>query len=341
MTSGQTASTTTPPRARAASTTSGAEPWALSIRGAPVGHLGHVVDEDDALVAEAVDHVPVVDDLVVAVDRRLEDPHHPGQGLDGLLDAGAEPPGLGQHHSLDSGHKVQVIGSNLVAMSAPTVTSVTAASPAARAGLAVGDELLEPERARAARRHRFPTAQRRGRPQRPGPARRRARCRASSGSTRQPASRWVSRCPPPSSTASGPATTTARSASSTSSPRACGAACTSRTTTTGCRSCTATSPPSPASPSSTPSASSPSGSARCSSPSTARTPSCGRACCATRRGRPACAGSRCCSTAASRCTARSSSARASTTVAALEDTLAGILDRYPALASVGAVPLGV
>ena len=106
------------------------------------GHLGHVVDEDDPLVAEAVHDMAVVHDLVVAVDGRLEDPHHPGQGLDRLLDAGAEPPWLGQHHSIDSGHKVQVIGSNLVAMSAPTVTSVTAASPAARAGLAVGDELL-------------------------------------------------------------------------------------------------------------------------------------------------------------------------------------------------------
>ena len=110
-------------------------------RGA-VGDLGHVVDEDDPLLAEAVDHVPVVDDLVVAVDRRLEDPHHPGQGLDGLLDAGAEAPGLGQHHASHCGHKVQVIGTTLVPMSAPTVTSVTEASPAARAGLAVGDELL-------------------------------------------------------------------------------------------------------------------------------------------------------------------------------------------------------
>ena len=50
---------------------------------------------------------------------------------------------------------------------------------------------------------------------------------------------------------------------------------------------------------------------------------------------------RCCSTGASRCTARSSSAPGSTTATALEDTLAGILDRYPALASVGVVPLGV
>ena len=108
----------------------------------PFGHLGHVVDEDHALLAEAVHDMPVVHDLVVAVHGRLEDPDHPGQGFDGLLDPGAEAPRLGQHHSLHGGHEAQVTGSNLIPMSAPTVTSVTAASAAARAGLAVGDEIL-------------------------------------------------------------------------------------------------------------------------------------------------------------------------------------------------------
>ena len=111
-------------------------------QGRPGGTSATSSTKIDALGPEAVDHVPVVDDLVVAVDGRLEDPHHPGQSFDRLLDAGAEPPGLRQQDSVDSGHKVQVIGSTLVAMSAPTVTSVTAASPAAQAGLAVGDELL-------------------------------------------------------------------------------------------------------------------------------------------------------------------------------------------------------
>ena len=111
-------------------------------QGRTVRDVADVVDEDDPLVTEALDHMTVVDDLVVAVHRRLEDPDHPGQGFNRLLDASTEPPWLGQHHSLDSGHKVQVIGSNLSVMSAPTVTSVAAASPAARAGLAVGDELL-------------------------------------------------------------------------------------------------------------------------------------------------------------------------------------------------------
>ena len=118
---------------------------------------------------------------MVAVHGRLEDPHHPGQGLDRLLDAGAEAPGLGEQDSVDSGHKVQVIGSNLVAMSAPTVTSVTAASPAARAGLAVGDELLsldghEPRDVIDFQR----LSDARG-PQRPRPARRRAPAAAGAG----------------------------------------------------------------------------------------------------------------------------------------------------------------
>ena len=46
-------------------------------------------------------------------------------------------------------------------MSAPTVTSVTAASPAARAGLAVGDELLSIDGHAATRRHRLPAPDRR------------------------------------------------------------------------------------------------------------------------------------------------------------------------------------
>ena len=63
-------------------------------------HLGNVVDEHDALLAEALDHEPVVDDLVVAVHGRLERPHHPGERLDRHLDPGAEAARLGQQHGL-------------------------------------------------------------------------------------------------------------------------------------------------------------------------------------------------------------------------------------------------
>ena len=66
--------------------------------------LAHVVDEDHPLLAEGIHHNPVVHDLVVAVDGRVEDPDHPGQGLDGLLHAGTEPSGRGQQHTVDLGH---------------------------------------------------------------------------------------------------------------------------------------------------------------------------------------------------------------------------------------------
>jgi hypothetical protein len=129
-------------------------------------HLVHVVDEDDAPGPELVDHVPVVDDLVVAVDGRLEDPHHPGQGLDGLLHPGTEPPRFGQQHSVHvhrpgyrrhrwwrprsrAGPNGSRRGDRVAwGMSAPRVTTapkvvaVTASSPADLSGLRTGDELL-------------------------------------------------------------------------------------------------------------------------------------------------------------------------------------------------------
>ncbi len=64
------------------------------------GDVVDVVDEHHAELAEAVDHQPVVHDLVVAVDRRLEHPHHPREGLDRHLHAGAEPAGLGEQDLL-------------------------------------------------------------------------------------------------------------------------------------------------------------------------------------------------------------------------------------------------
>jgi hypothetical protein len=72
----------------------------------PGRHLGDVVDEHHAQVAEAVDHQLVVHDLVVAVHGRLEGSHHPGQGLDGHLHAGAEAARGSQEHLVD-GHQRQ------------------------------------------------------------------------------------------------------------------------------------------------------------------------------------------------------------------------------------------
>ena len=85
----------------AAASTSGAEPCAESMSGAPGGTSVDVVDEDHALAAELLDDEAVVDDLVVAVDGRLEDADHPGERLDRHLDAGAEAPRLGEQDVLD------------------------------------------------------------------------------------------------------------------------------------------------------------------------------------------------------------------------------------------------
>ena len=70
--------------------------------GWPGGHLGDVVDEDDAQTLEALDDELVVDDLVVAVHGRLEGPDHPRQRLDRHLHAGAEPARLGEQHPITS-----------------------------------------------------------------------------------------------------------------------------------------------------------------------------------------------------------------------------------------------
>lgn len=64
-------------------------------------HIPYIVHEDDPLVPELLDHMSIVDDLVIAVDRRLEHTDHPGKGFDGLLDAGAEATRFGQKYSLD------------------------------------------------------------------------------------------------------------------------------------------------------------------------------------------------------------------------------------------------
>jgi len=42
------------------------------------------------LAPEFLDDEPVVNNLVVAVDGRLEDAHHPRERLDGHLDPGTE-----------------------------------------------------------------------------------------------------------------------------------------------------------------------------------------------------------------------------------------------------------
>ena len=68
-----------------------------------------IVDEDHPLGPELVHHMLIVDDLVIAVHRRLEDPDHPGQGFDGLLHPRTEAPRFSQEHTFD-GHGPRLPG---------------------------------------------------------------------------------------------------------------------------------------------------------------------------------------------------------------------------------------
>ena len=97
---------------------------------------------------------------VVAVDGRLERADHCCQRLDCHLDPGAETTGCSEKNLVDShGPSVWPMtpqnrpyrppfrggGPSLERMSAPRVITVEPESPAARAGLLVGDELLSIE----------------------------------------------------------------------------------------------------------------------------------------------------------------------------------------------------
>ena len=131
-------------------------------------HLGDVVDEHHAEVLEALDDQLVVDDLVVAVHGRLEGPHHPRQRLDRHLDAGAEAAGRGEQHPVD-GHGPRLPArESLYPWPCPPLES-SLSRPDRRpraAGLAVGDEIVRHQRRGAARHHRVPVPDRRGRPRR-------------------------------------------------------------------------------------------------------------------------------------------------------------------------------
>ena len=62
------------PAARRARRISGETPWALYSSIDPSGTSSRCVDEHHALLREPLDDVPVVDDLVVDVDARAEQP---------------------------------------------------------------------------------------------------------------------------------------------------------------------------------------------------------------------------------------------------------------------------
>src|ERR1700730_16716434 len=68
------------------------------------GDFVELVDEMRALGAQPLDHMAIVDDLVAHIDGRAVFLERLFDDLDGALDAGAEPSGLGQDdpHTLSS-----------------------------------------------------------------------------------------------------------------------------------------------------------------------------------------------------------------------------------------------
>ena len=62
----------------------------------PERHLGQIIDKRHAAAAKMLDHVLVVDDLVIDVDRRLERRQGQLERLDRHVDAGTKPARTGQ-----------------------------------------------------------------------------------------------------------------------------------------------------------------------------------------------------------------------------------------------------
>ena len=75
-------------------------------------HLVDVVDEYDTYAFKGLHHPFVVDDLVIAVHRAVEDAGHPGQGLDCHIHPGAKTSGLGNENPLN-GHGPMVGGARI------------------------------------------------------------------------------------------------------------------------------------------------------------------------------------------------------------------------------------
>ena len=64
-------------------------------------HNRYVIDENHADGLKVLHDEAIVDNLVVAVNRGLEDSRHPVEGLDGLFDASAKASRGGEYDSVN------------------------------------------------------------------------------------------------------------------------------------------------------------------------------------------------------------------------------------------------
>ena len=75
-----------------------AHPMSAEHHGGVLGHIGNVIDKDGAATAEVADHVLVVHDLVIHVDRTIApDIQKLIDDIDGHVYTGTETSGIGQN----------------------------------------------------------------------------------------------------------------------------------------------------------------------------------------------------------------------------------------------------
>ena len=103
VTSGQVASIVCRFLPVAIARTAGAMPCAEKMSHGVVGNLVHLLDEAGALVAQLVDDVAVVDDLLAHVDRAVADLEGLLDDVDRAHDARAEAAQAGDEELLDAG----------------------------------------------------------------------------------------------------------------------------------------------------------------------------------------------------------------------------------------------
>ncbi len=98
------------------------------------GHLGELLDEDRAEVAQPLDHVAVVHHLVAHVDGRAEQLDGALDDVDGAVDAGAEAAWIGEQY-LHHGRTLRAARvSSQASSSSSTAPTVMAESATLKAG---------------------------------------------------------------------------------------------------------------------------------------------------------------------------------------------------------------